>query len=80
MHHVSKAPSHGVLCNPRSPRPPGRRVPRYPTQQCPHLLQDVLGALRAYHLPEKFLVASIVVRMAPCTGERRGCGGERSQR
>ena len=39
---------------------------RYPIRQCPYLLQDVFGNLRSYHLPEKFLVASIVVRMAPC--------------
>ena len=36
--------------------------------------------LRSYHLPEKFLVASIVVRMAPCNREEKavlGRGGRR---
>lgn len=36
---------------------------------------------RSYHLPEKFLVASIVVRMAPCNREEKavwGRGGQRS--
>jgi len=29
-------------------------------------VQGVFGTSRSHHLPEKFLVASIVVRMAPC--------------
>ena len=31
---------------------------------------------RSYHLPEKFLVASIVVRMAPCNREEKAVWGE----
>lgn len=36
--------------------------------------------MRPYHLPEKFLVASIVVRMAPCNRKQQGVWGRRSRK
>ena len=77
---MSEASSHRSSTAPTLPG--GLRAPGVPQSKVP-TPAGCEGSVRSCHLPEKFLVASMVVRIAPCNreegvwGEEAGGGGRR---